>query len=170
MDWIGLKQWDTHDTRVLFSNPSKANHWKQSSQPKAIKNTSMIRKLEKTWREPMRTPHLVIVIPYPSTLTVCPYFASRSSKEKPHPPKKGGETWNNIIWLRALGSPFPQRKDSTLPGPRHPPPKRLCGYRPWLLYIVFNVQQQDGWTSNCPWTPKPWKIKVLNPQYMGYNP
>ena len=21
-----------------------------------------------------------------------------------------------------------------------------------------------------PWTPKPWKMKVLNPQYMGYNP
>ena len=21
-----------------------------------------------------------------------------------------------------------------------------------------------------PWTPKPWKIKVLNPQYMGHNP
>ena len=20
------------------------------------------------------------------------------------------------------------------------------------------------------WTPKPWKMKVLNPQYMGYNP
>ena len=23
---------------------------------------------------------------------------------------------------------------------------------------------------NYPWTPKPWKMKVLNPQYMGYNP
>ena len=21
-----------------------------------------------------------------------------------------------------------------------------------------------------PWTPKPWKMKVLHPQYMGYNP
>ena len=21
-----------------------------------------------------------------------------------------------------------------------------------------------------PWTPKPWNMKVLNPQYMGYNP
>ena len=24
--------------------------------------------------------------------------------------------------------------------------------------------------SNYPWTPKPWTMKVLNPQYMGYNP
>ena len=24
--------------------------------------------------------------------------------------------------------------------------------------------------SPYPWTPKPWKMKVLNPQYMGYNP
>ena len=23
---------------------------------------------------------------------------------------------------------------------------------------------------NYPWTPKPWKMKVLNPQCMGYNP
>ena len=32
------------------------------------------------------------------------------------------------------------------------------------------------WTNDChgfsdhPWTPKPWKMKVLNSQYMGYNP
>ena len=25
-------------------------------------------------------------------------------------------------------------------------------------------------TTNYPWTPKPWKMKVLHPQYMGYNP
>ena len=24
-------------------------------------------------------------------------------------------------------------------------------------------------TSIYPWTPKPWKMKVLNPQNMGYN-
>ena len=24
--------------------------------------------------------------------------------------------------------------------------------------------------SQNPWTPKPWKMKVLHPQNMGYNP
>ena len=28
-----------------------------------------------------------------------------------------------------------------------------------------------GWENTLyPWTPKPWKMKVLNPQYMVYNP
>ena len=26
------------------------------------------------------------------------------------------------------------------------------------------------YTTPNPWTPKPWKMKGLNPQYMGYNP
>ena len=30
--------------------------------------------------------------------------------------------------------------------------------------------QNFQWNTSCPWTPKPWKMKVLNPQYMGYNP
>ena len=28
----------------------------------------------------------------------------------------------------------------------------------------------SGCFKNYPWTPKPWKMKVLNFQYMGYNP
>ena len=30
---------------------------------------------------------------------------------------------------------------------------------------------KNVWVATThPWTPKPWKMKVLNPQYMGYNP
>jgi len=32
----------------------------------------------------------------------------------------------------------------------------------------LSCQQMAGWC--LPWTPKPSKIKVWNPQYMGYNP
>ena len=40
---------------------------------------------------------------------------------------------------------------------------------------VLNPVDSD-WASDIedftdrPWTPKPWKMKVLNPQHMGYNP
>ena len=52
-------------------------------------------------------------------------------------------------------------------------------------YEVVKSFLQDYWGSECkrwikkdgkkdvyiyPWTPKPWKMKVLHPQNMGYKP
>ena len=50
------------------------------------------------------------------------------------------------------------------------------GWFSWGNVAKYTVRPMDtmglGWnsTTNYPWTPKPWKMKVLHPEYMGYNP
>ena len=34
----------------------------------------------------------------------------------------------------------------------------------WLIIVTMDKNRLN------PWTPKPWKMKVLDPQIMGYNP
>ena len=58
----------------------------------------------------------------------------------------------------------------------------------WASFLCQNLEFRDGQSKtgqfqwkvlwklailvyiHYPWTPKPWKMKVLQPQYMGYNP
>ena len=37
--------------------------------------------------------------------------------------------------------------------------------------VKFSTFYMSKWveTTNYPWTPKPWKMKVLHPQNMGHN-
>ena len=45
----------------------------------------------------------------------------------------------------------------------------------WQCLMTVSEQRQEKLTknpskvTNHPWTPKPWKMKVLHPQNMGYN-
>jgi len=42
---------------------------------------------------------------------------------------------------------------------------------PPVVAVLLGCTRKLGlMVSKCPWTPKPRKMKVLNPQYMGYNP
>ena len=66
---------------------------------------------------------------------------------------------------------------------RNPFPKgSMCGTSLPTLHLpvqspkhVWVQTYQSHWIltaldTKCSWTPKPWKMKVLNPEYMGYNP
>ena len=53
--------------------------------------------------------------------------------------------------------------------------KNTTNLRIWTLLVEWlNAQctfdlPKNYCTKYYPWTPKPWKMKVFNPQYMGYN-
>ena len=47
----------------------------------------------------------------------------------------------------------------------------------WKMCLSFSIRgdvvivfRGVRFVNSYPWTPKPWNMKVLNPQYMGYNP
>ncbi len=47
--------------------------------------------------------------------------------------------------------------------------KQIVSFVTICFFWLWLQTSSPFWICLYPWTPKPWKMKVLNPQYMGYN-
>ena len=91
----------------------------------------------------------------PSSTRQLIFLVSRIQRAKSVPVFKH---YNPIYFLTNVTMKFTQNPDASI--------RQLVDY----LIGILGMGHVIAKTNCCLWTPKPWKMKVLHPQNMGYNP